>query len=217
MQRICKLFSILTILLFAKSASAVPASICNFVIDFKATAYVQTATDVNTPPGSNVYKDVVTKVKLTTADLIEAIAHASSQPLPPAGTRLAIYTDGPNEGQACLLDLNNAPISGFAPISSGILALNDSEEVIERSWTDSPTGSTKDKYWQLVDFQMNFAPPDTLHIIAPIEGRYTEKFAPGGAITDVIRGTISGIGVLDDFPAFVTGKINGKLIVGVIP
>lgn len=221
MKRMYRFFGItMMLLLFANPAAAVDGpGVCNFVIDLKLTAYIQASPEpgINDPLGSDVYKHVVTKVKVTTADIIKKIAQASSQPVPPKGARIALYTSGAYGGQACVLALDNFPIAGFAPISSTILEFDSSDAVKEGSWTDSATGKEKKKYWELVELMLQFGPADTLHIGGPIVGKYTEVFGPGGAITDVIKGSVSGVGLFDDATTVVTGKISGKLIVGVMP
>lgn len=205
--------ALVALLFGAQSAQAIPAGTCDLVLDFKLTAYMQQSTNVNDPPGSDTYKSTVAKIKITTADLIELIAIAAGQPLPPAGTRLALYRDGFYEGSACLLDPDGNPVLGN--ISTTILA-----EVILSAYPyellniNTATGSRKLKAWRQMTFNMTFLGGTAMQLTGFATEQAKTSYATGLSSYSA-KINVGGPGTIDGATTFFLGKVSGKGTVGI--
>lgn len=195
-----------------QTAQAIPPGTCDLVLDFKLTAYQQQSVNVNDPLGSNTYKSTVAKIKITTADIIEQIAAAAALPMPPAGTRLALYRDGFYAGSACLLDGDGNNIGN---ISTAIFAeLITTLSAAEMTNIATPTGNRKLKVWRQMTFGMTFLGGTNLALTGFATEQEKTSYATGTKSYSA-KLSVNGPGQLDGATAFFVGTASGKGKVGV--
>lgn len=144
-----------------------------------------------------------TAVSVKTSDVINLIANAMSQPLPPTGTRLALHTGGSNAGKAYLIDKAGVALAAFDPIDTAIFSVSSSPAVF------APPGATPGFYKKSAYFPVNFEiniNGDTAMQLggsAIVKTSYTDSTGKGKASANLV---VSGPGKLASAATFYIGK-----------
>lgn len=146
------------------------------------------------------------KLKLTSTDLINAIADTMGKPHPPRSTRLALHTSGPLEGRAYLVDANGLPLPYFNPIDDSIFAVTTTETLSKP--TETPKHYQRSDWFE-VTFNIHFEGDTEMHLAGLATARTVYSHTrETGRSTVKIR--LSGTGQIDGITTTFTGKVTGK-------